>query len=108
MTITATPRVLSRCIVTPKWPGDGWVWGNGYAGRDGPSADKLGIRMTSPTPEEITKANAAAERVARKAFDLLEPLAREIRIMGWRPEFQVIMWETVGYMALSRARDVAK
>lgn len=60
------------------------------------------------TPEEIAKAKALAARIEAKVADLLAPMDLEMRIMEWKPEFRVIMWEAIGRKALERARKAAK
>lgn len=43
--------------------------------------------------------NQIAEKIAAKARDTLEPLAREMLIMKWPAEFRAIMWGAVAQHA---------
>ena len=68
--------------------------------------------MTEPTqptrsPADVAKAEALAAKLDRKATDLLEPLAREIKLMGWKSEYATIMWEIVAHKAFARAKEAA-
>lgn len=47
----------------------------------------------------MTDPNQIAEKIAGKARDTLEPLAREMLIMKWPAEFQAIMWSAVAQHA---------
>lgn len=49
------------------------------------------------------QAKALADKIEKKARDLIAPLETEMRIMGWRPEFQEIMWTAVAQEAMARA-----
>lgn len=42
-----------------------------------------------------TSAEALAAKIEAKIDRLLEPLVREVAIMKWPPDFQVIIWEAV-------------
>lgn len=67
--------------------------------------------VNKPPPDPVAHLEAAiamTRKITAKAQTELEPLAREMRIMKWKPEFQAIMWEAVMLEARSRmekARD---
>ena len=52
-------------------------------------------------------AQAVAEKIEKKARNALEPLAREMKIMGWPAQFQAIMWEAVAHSASLLAAEAA-
>lgn len=58
------------------------------------------------TPEDIAEAEKLLEKINTKVLALLEPLAREMRIMGWPPHHAEVMWKTVALDALERAKKV--
>ena len=60
------------------------------------------------SPEDIAKAQAVAVKIEAKVTALLEPLAREVRIMGWPPEYAAIMWEAVAMKAMARAQEAQR
>lgn len=62
-------------------------------------------QTTRHAPEELARAQAIVAKIDAKVTELLEPLAREIRIMKWEPEYAAIMWEAVAMKALRRAKE---
>jgi hypothetical protein len=52
---------------------------------------------------QVAKAAAIVEQIPRKVGLLLEPLEREIRIMGWKPVYAAIVWEAVAREAMQHA-----
>ena len=52
--------------------------------------------------QDASKAEALAEKIKAKVIDALDPIATEMKIMKWRPEFQAIMWEAVMMEAMAR------
>lgn len=60
--------------------------------------------MTTPDPvAHLEAAMAMTRKITAKAQAELEPLALEMRIMKWEPQFQAIMWEAVMLEARERA-----
>jgi len=56
----------------------------------------MALRLhTANSPAEEAKALVVAKKIERKAVDLLAPLELEMRLMGWRPEFSMIMWHAI-------------
>lgn len=51
------------------------------------------------------KAQALAEKIAKKAAATLERLEIEMNIMKWAPEFRVIMWDAVAHHASLNAQE---
>lgn len=51
------------------------------------------------------KAQAIAEKVARKAAATLERLQIEMDVMKWAPEFRAIMWDAVAHHAALNAQE---
>ena len=51
------------------------------------------------------KAEALAQKIARKAADTLASLDREMAIMKWPAEFRAIMWNAVAHDASIRAHE---
>jgi hypothetical protein len=51
--------------------------------------------------------NAVAEKIARKASDLLDPLRLEMAMNKWPDEFRTIMWQAVADTASRLAADAA-
>lgn len=51
-------------------------------------------------------AEALAEKIARKADDVLDGLRLEMTMAKWPAEFRKIMWEAVAATATQRAREV--
>ena len=47
-----------------------------------------------PSPHEQA-AIELTQKILKKAADALEPLEREMRLMGWAPEYRAIMWGAV-------------
>lgn len=60
------------------------------------------------SPEEVAKAKALVAKIDAKVVDLLAPLATEMRIMKWAPEYEAILWEHVAVKAMARARDAVE
>jgi hypothetical protein len=58
--------------------------------------------------DEQRQAVALAGKIAAKAEDALSGLDREMRIMGWPPEFRAIMWGAVAQAALKRQAEAEK
>lgn len=54
---------------------------------------------------DIKKAEAVAEKIAKKAEDTLAALEREMDIMKWPPEFRAIMWGAVAHAATLREHE---
>jgi hypothetical protein len=52
------------------------------------------------------KAEAQADKIARKADDALAGLQIEMAMAKWPAEFRKIMWEAVAETATQRAREV--
>jgi hypothetical protein len=64
----------------------------------------------SDTPQSdplahLEAAMAMTRKIRAKVDQLLEPLAREMRIMEWAPEYQAIMWEAVMLEATQRMEE---
>lgn len=43
----------------------------------------------------MADAQQLAEKIAKKAADMLDPLEREMIVMKWPAEFRAIMWQAV-------------
>ena len=56
---------------------------------------------------DLYEATKLAAKIIKKANDSLDGLEREMRIMGWKSEYRVIMWETVARAALIKASEAA-
>ena len=54
---------------------------------------------------EVQKALALAQQIEKKVADLLEPLERDMKIMGWSAEYRAIMWSAVGNAAFRREAE---
>lgn len=50
----------------------------------------------------LAKAMDLTKQITDKVDRLLEPLAREMKIMAWQPEYQAILWEAVMLEAKTR------
>lgn len=59
------------------------------------------------TPEQIAKAEKVVAQIKDKVDAALAPIALEMKIMEWRPEYRRIVWEAVMHEAMKRARDCA-
>lgn len=46
-----------------------------------------------------------AERLLQKAEGALDPLAREMKVMRWPPEFRAILWDAVARRAALLAAE---
>ena len=57
------------------------------------------------TAAEIDSALALSKRIDAKADLVLVSLVREMKLMGWKPEFQSIMWNTIARKATRYADD---
>lgn len=53
----------------------------------------------------MEKAQALAAKIEQKARDVLEPLAREMKIMQWPAEYRSIVWGAVAHHAASLAAE---
>lgn len=62
-------------------------------------------KQQTATTDHAAKAQALADKIARKAADVLEPLIREMDIMKWPAEYRVIMWEAVACHATVLAAE---
>jgi len=54
---------------------------------------------------DIKKAEAVAEKIAKKAEDTLAGLEHEMDIMMWPPDFRAIMWGAVAHAATLREHE---
>jgi len=52
---------------------------------------------------DLEKAKAVVAKIQQRASDTLHPLSREMKIMKWAPEYQIIMWKAVAEEAMRRA-----
>ncbi|HEY2132216.1 MAG TPA: hypothetical protein VGH36_04465 [Acetobacteraceae bacterium] len=57
------------------------------------------------SPAEIAKAQATVALIQRKVDKLLLPLAREMQIMRWAPDYREILWVAVMLEAQKRAAE---
>ncbi|MBP7336911.1 hypothetical protein [Niveispirillum sp.] len=60
------------------------------------------------TAEELAQALSIATKIDRKVKDLLSPIEREMRLMGYRQEFQEIIWQAIADEATRRATECRK
>jgi CO dehydrogenase/acetyl-CoA synthase delta subunit len=64
-----------------------------------------------PPDNDFQQSTAGAEDLARKiaakATAALAPLEREMRLMQWPGEFQVILWEVVAAQAMELAKEAS-
>lgn len=51
------------------------------------------------------RAEALAEKIARKAVDALAHVEHEMRTKKWPPEFRAIMWDAIARTAAARALE---
>ncbi len=58
--------------------------------------------MTDSDLAHLEAAMAMTRKISAKVDQLLEPLAREMRVMKWAPEYQSILWEAVMLEAKQR------
>lgn len=49
--------------------------------------------------------NALAEKIAKRAQDVLDPLRIEMAMARWPAEYRVIMWEAVAATATALAAE---
>lgn len=63
---------------------------------------------TGAAMAEQAEAEAVAAKIQSKITHLLAPMAAEMRIMEWDPEYQEIVWEAIGHEALKRSREAKK
>jgi hypothetical protein len=61
--------------------------------------------MTSAAAH-MAKAVAMTKKIEAKANALLAPLDLEMKMMGWKPEFQSIMWNAVMLAVQKRLKDI--
>ena len=66
-------------------------------------SDAQSRTTASPSPA----ATKLVVRLRDRATRTLAPLHREMRVMGWAPEYRAIMWETVAMEALALAREAS-
>lgn len=74
----------------------------------GGTANTSGDPMTALSPNSNTqnaKADALAEKIAKKAADTLSRLQIEMEVMKWAPEFRAIMWNAVAHHATILATE---
>ncbi|MBP7337675.1 hypothetical protein [Niveispirillum sp.] len=60
------------------------------------------------TAEHLAQAQEITAMIDRKVRDLLDPLEREMRRMGYKPEFREIMWHAVIGDAVRRHSECRK
>jgi hypothetical protein len=59
------------------------------------------------TAEDKAKAQGLAHKISGKVNDALSPLALEMELMSWKPEYRAIVWEAVAMEALKRLKAVS-
>ena len=60
------------------------------------------------TKEEIAQAKKAAKAIEKRIEDATRKLEVEMRIMDWKPEYRVIVWEALARRAWRLAEEATR